>query len=395
MFKIIMLNYIGKLKSKMKQILLLESIAVIVGTIIGAGVLGLPFAFAKAGFLTGLLVLGLISLCMTLTGLFLGEIALRTKDDHQLTGYTEIYLGKSAKHIQGLSLILGMYGALLAYTIGLGNILATALGGTALIWSIVIYFPLTALAFKGVAVLQRAELFITSFIILSLTLLILISSGEINVVNLQNFSANRLLLPYGAILFACSGLMAIPEAKEVLQEKNELRLLKRSIIMGNMVPAVIYLIFAMVVVGVTGLATTEIATIGLSQRIGSMALILGSVFAFFAMTSGFLALGTALTEVCEYDYKLSKIETLLIAFAPPLILFLLGIRDFFSVISLAGAFSVGISGILTVFVFWQAKKKGQRKAEYSLAPALAIPASVLVIMVFALGLIYTFTSIIQ
>jgi tyrosine-specific transport protein len=373
----------------MKQILLIESVTVIIGTIIGAGVLGLPFAFARAGFFTGLLILIIISFCMTMAGLFWGEIALRTKEVHQLSGYAEAYLGKAAKHAQGLSLLLGMYGALLAYTIGLGNILNVAFGGSELIWSLAIYILLSSLAFKGISVLQRAELFISLFIIVSITALIVLASSSAELANLNTFSLSNLLLPYGAILFACSGMMAIPEAREVLAEAKQEKLLKRSIIIGNLIPALFYLLFVMAVIGVTGTATTEIATIGLSATIGPVALVLGSIFAFSAMSSGFLALGTALTEVCEYDYKLNKFESALISFAPPLLLFLFGIRDFFAVISIAGAVSVGLSGILGVLVYWQAKKKGQRKPEFSLPNYLTVPASALIVVVFTVGLLYT------
>ena len=34
----------------------LEAVAVLIGIVIGAGVLGIPYVVAKAGFLTGLLV---------------------------------------------------------------------------------------------------------------------------------------------------------------------------------------------------------------------------------------------------------------------------------------------------------------------------------------------------
>lgn len=64
------------------------------GTVIGAGILGLPYVFAKSGFLFGLfwlLVLGIITLY---TFLCLGEISLRTKADHQLPGLAGKYLGK-------------------------------------------------------------------------------------------------------------------------------------------------------------------------------------------------------------------------------------------------------------------------------------------------------------
>ena len=107
----------------MKKMVIIQGSSIIIGTIIGAGILGLPFAFMKAGFLTGLLVLIIISLCVVVLALFLGEVTLRTKKNYQLSGYTGIYLGKNIKNVQAILLLFGMYSALLAYTIGQGAIL--------------------------------------------------------------------------------------------------------------------------------------------------------------------------------------------------------------------------------------------------------------------------------
>jgi len=57
------------------------------GTIIGAGILGLPYVFAKAGFVIGLFWLIFLGLTLIFVKLCLGEIILRTKQTHQLPGY--------------------------------------------------------------------------------------------------------------------------------------------------------------------------------------------------------------------------------------------------------------------------------------------------------------------
>ena len=86
---------------------LIAAIATLVGTIIGAGILGIPFVVSKAGFLTALPLIVLIGLIFVVVNLCLGEITLRTKGVHQLTGYMEKYLGKSGKFLMMLSMIFG------------------------------------------------------------------------------------------------------------------------------------------------------------------------------------------------------------------------------------------------------------------------------------------------
>ena len=49
----------------------LEAVCIIIGTVIGAGVLGIPYVIAKAGFLIGLIQLVIIGLLVLFMNLFL------------------------------------------------------------------------------------------------------------------------------------------------------------------------------------------------------------------------------------------------------------------------------------------------------------------------------------
>ncbi len=61
-----------------KQLPMLQAISTMVGTIIGAGILGVPFVFARAGFWTGVVMLAIITFAMISMKLIFGEITLRT-----------------------------------------------------------------------------------------------------------------------------------------------------------------------------------------------------------------------------------------------------------------------------------------------------------------------------
>jgi len=373
----------------MKKMLLIQGSSMIIGTIIGAGILGLPFAFMKAGFLTGLTVLIIISLCIIVLALFLGEVALRTKDNHQLSGYAGIYLGKTFRNIQAVLLLFGMYSALLAYTIGQGEILANLFGGSKVIWSIGAYIVLSWLVVKGLALIKRIEFIVGLLILGFIFILAVLASPHININYWQGFSFAKFFIPYGAILFACSGLVAIPEAKEIISADKGEKLFRSVILIGNIIPVIIYISFAAIVIAVTGPKTTEIATIGLTSVIGPAALLIGSFFSIVAMSSSFMALGTAIKEIFQYDYKIKPVLAIFLTLIVPIIMFLLGFRDFFGVVSLAGALSVGLTGLITIIVFWRARKKGQRKPEYTIPAWLAAPASVIIAAMLILGLIYT------
>ncbi|MCX6793080.1 MAG: hypothetical protein NTY12_03560 [Candidatus Falkowbacteria bacterium] len=373
----------------MKKTVFTQSASIIIGTIIGAGILGLPFAFMKAGFLTGLMVLLIISSCVIILALFLGEITLRTNGKHQVSGYVGVYLGKHLKNIQAILLLFGMYGALLAYTIGQGQILSNLFGGSKVLWSIIAYIFLSILVVKGLALIKRIE-FIIGLLILGFIFVIgVLSTPHINIDYWHGFSLAKFFIPYGAILFACSGLVAIPEAKEIISASKGQAHLRSAILVGYLIPILIYISFTAIIIAVTGPGTTEIATIGLTSVIGPAALLIGSLFSIVAMSSGFMALGNAIKEIYQYDYKLKPILSITLTLAVPILMFLLGLRDFFGVVSLAGALSVGLTGLIVIIVFWRARKNGKRKPEYTVPSWLAIPASIIISIMLIIGLIYT------
>lgn len=374
----------------MKSILKFEAVAIVVGTVIGAGVLGLPYVFAQSNFFTALTVLVVVTLAMLMLLLFLGEIALRTPTRHQLTGYVEIYLGKLAKHFLAVVSVLSLYGSLLAYTIGQGEVLAAIFGGSTTLWSIVFYVVFSALVIMGLKTVKSWELILTLAIFAVVVLIGWISAPEIHVPNINGFSFDNIFVVYGVILFACSGIAAVGEVRDMLFGGGREKLMKKTIIWGAILPSIIYVIFSFLVVGVTGAETTPVATVGLGQALGPKMVLVGNIFAFVAMASSFLALGIALREIFTYDYSVSPRTSSILVVAVPIIVFLLGVRGFIEVLSFVGAIGTGLAGILMLFVYWVARTKGKRKPEYKIPGIWAFPASVALIVLFSAGILYVF-----
>src|SRR3989338_6323757 len=85
------------------------SVSTLIGTVIGIGIFGVPFVFAKSGFLTGVLFLIILTAITLIIHLAFGEIILRTNGNHQITGYAEAYLGSKWKNIVLFSFVMGIY----------------------------------------------------------------------------------------------------------------------------------------------------------------------------------------------------------------------------------------------------------------------------------------------
>jgi amino acid permease len=307
----------------------------------------------------------------------------------------EKYLGKPGKYFMILSMTVGIYGALTAYILGEGEIFNTIIGGNPWIYSFAFFLIASAILYHGIKATGRSELAITALMVITIFLIGAFAYDKINPAYLTGMHLKNFFLPYGVILFAFVGTAAIPELRtELAKDKHKL---KKAIIIGSVIPVVLYFIFALIVLGIVGL--NNFNTLGPNERIATVALsvfsephlaFVANIFAAFAMLTSFLGLGLALKEMYVYDCNFNKHLAFLLTVVPPLFIALLGLTSFIAVIAFAGAVAGGIDGILIMLAYWKAKKKGDRKPEYRLKISRTLTA--LLILMFSFGIIYQLWS---
>lgn len=368
---------------------LLGAVGTLVGLTIGAGVLAIPYVIAQAGFFTGIFVIISLGLVMLLMNLYLGEITLRTKGTHQLPGYVEKYLGKPAKTLMTISLVITVYGALAGYMLGEGQAWSAVLGTPAIYPMLIFFLCMSIIIYRGLNLIKPVELCLNCVVLALLCMILLLSLHAIDLTNYTGFDATKLLLPYGVILFAFAGAAAIPDLKVEL-EKNK-KILKKAIIIGSLIPLFLYLLFASVVIGVTGKESTELATIGLGNLIGTHMILLGNLFAACSMATSFLLLALALLWIYHFDYKMKKNLAWVLTLSIPLLLVLSGFLDFVQILAITGSLAGGIEGILIILTHRAAQKAGERKPEYSIKNNIFL--SFLLIALYILGAVYMLQSL--
>ena len=347
-----------------KKLLFWESVAIMVGTVIGAGILGIPYVAAKAGFWTGIVNIILLGLVSMFLYLYLGEITLRTNGLHQLTGYAKIYLGNKGKILMMFAMMFGIYGALIAYTIGVGQTLSAIFSGYPIVYSIVFFIIASLIIYLGLKQVAKSELYLLPFIISTILVMSILLIKDVNMINFTAFNFSNIFVPYGVILFAFLGATAIPEMN--MELKKNKRYLKKAIIVGMIIPIIIYLSFTILIVGVSGSSTTEVATIGLGEIVGKHMVIIGNIFAMITMATSFLALGLALKQMYYYDYRLNKNISWVLTCLVPFVVVLTNITTFIKALDIAGVLSGGTTGILIVLMAFKAKKVGKRVPEYKI-----------------------------
>jgi len=375
--------------SQFKDKQFLHASAVLIGTMVGVGVFGIPFAFAKAGFWIGFLFLIGIGLVTLFINFIYGEIILRTHQSHQMVGYTQFYLGNLWKRVIFFSFLLTTYAALLAYIIIAGEFLPNVLSSVFYLsssnFSLWFFVVASLLVLFGIRTVAWAELILSALFFVVIALIFGFGIFDINFSNYSAVNFEFWFFPYGVLLFAFGGLPAIPIQRQILNDREGD--FKKAIITAMVFVGVLYLVFGFTVLGISGEATSPDAISGLIESLGGRIVFLGSLFGVLAVSTSYIMLGTALLQIFTLDYGLNrKLSWLLVVF-PPFALFLGGLRNFIDVISLAGAVGIGLEAFVLVFMYMKAKSHGDRIPEYS----MKVPAWTLYLLalVFAGGIAHT------
>tara|TARA_Y100000034_G_scaffold91794_1_gene110783 strand:+ start:4873 stop:5985 length:1113 start_codon:yes stop_codon:yes gene_type:complete len=350
------------------------------GTIIGAGILGLPYVFSKSGFFIGIFWLILLGLIMLFVNLCLGEVALKTKKIHQLPGYAKKYLGNFGEVLMFFAVIFGIYSALLAYLIGEGQSLSKLFFGTldySIYFAFVFWIFMTLLLREGLKELKKVELYGVTIIMGIIIVMFLWFIPEVSFNNLNYYDFSNAFFPFGVVLFALLGFTSIPELRQEI--KGEEKLFKKTIILGTLIPVVLYFIFTLIFVGVLGKSVEQVATISF----GGFITILG----IFTMLTSYFVLSFSLKDIFIYDLKKKKLSFIFVSLVPLLLYFAVtffNFADFAKILSIGGVVSGGLTGVLILLMNVKAKKTGNRKSEFS------VPINWFVIgilsLIFALGI---------
>jgi len=354
------------------------------GTIIGAGILGLPYVFAQSGFLIGLFWLVCLGAIMIFVNLCLGEITLRTHGKHQLSGYAEKYLGKTAKGIMFFALIFGIYSALLAYLVGEGESLSQLFSGNIhpLVFGFGFWIIMTLLLREGLRGLKQIETWGVIAIILIIIGIFIYFSSQINLSNLSAINLSHFSAPFGIVMFALLGFTSIPELRKEIY-KDE-KFFKKAIIFGSLIPIILYILFSMIFVGVLGNSVEEVSTLSF----GPLIIILG----IFTMMTSYFVLSYSLRDTFKYDVKASKTLNFVLTSLVPLIIYFFVTRyhllGFVRILGIGGVISGGLTGVLILLITMRAKKVGRRKPEIKMP--LNWPLLIVLSLIFVAGVFLEF-----
>ncbi len=369
-----------------RQISLWEGVALIVSSTVGAGVLGIPYAVAQAGVLIGLVYIVSIGILIIGLNLLLGEVATQTKQELQLAGLARKYIGRWGEWAMTIVFYSSILGALLVYLIGEGKVLSQLVGGAAFWWSIGFFVIATFLIAIGVRTIKRIELFLMLGVLIVVLFIAGWSAPHVRGDYLAYTNVADLLFPYGVVLFSFFGLNAIPEVHAILVDQSNT--FKKAIVISGVITIIVYAAFALAVVGVTGVHTTQVATLGLGNAIGPIMILFGNIFAVLAMGTSYLIVGLSFRDSLHWDFHIPRWIATTIMSIIPLVLFLFGVRSFINTLDVVGGVFISIAMLLTIWIYWSAQNRGDvPKGKFHLHHTLIL--AMVLVLALSFGAVYS------
>lgn len=356
------------------------AIGTIVGTIVGAGILALPYAISQAGFIIGVALILLIGLASILITMYTGELSFKLKKIHQLP-----VLISRLKHPKVRATVLALQilildGAILAYLIAMGASLQGILGIP--YWlSVLLVFALAApIVYKGYMAVEEAESTLSAikiFLILLVSIVVILS---LKIGNLTTINTGNILEPFGVILFALMAFTVVPEIREELDNKP--RDFNKAIIIGTTIAMAVYIFFSAAFIGAFGPGVAAIATNSLGS--GSYS-ILFYILTIFLVITPYIALSLVIIDSLNFDFSVKRNYSFWITVLIPLALALIGF-NFAHVLEVIGGILLPILSLMILISVYDERK---RFTKISYKVPGGTPLLVFTAMIMLAGFIYT------
>ena len=346
----------------------------VAGSCIGAGMLGLPVITASAGYVPTFFTFIICWLFMTVTGLMLLEVNLWFKEDVSIVSMAGETLGKVGKILGWVLFVFLFYSLLVAFIAASGQLIQDFteeifniytpewVGSLALL---IIFFVLIYLGTKMVDHFNR---YLMLALIVTYLVMVVVGLPHVNMqyLSYSDFSKAGIAIPTMIISFGFHNL--IPSLTTYL--KHDKRALRLAIIIGSLIPLVIYMVFEAIILGLVpvegglkeALLNQDMATRALRKTIGSSWIVdLAEYFSFFAIVTTLLTVSLSFVDFLADGLKMKKegvkkVILCLLTIVPPFIFALIYPKVFLVALSYAGAFgAVLLFGVLPALMLWSGR----------------------------------------
>ncbi|MEH2076853.1 MAG: aromatic amino acid transport family protein [Nostoc sp.] len=386
----------------------LGSTALIAGTTVGAGILALPAVTLPSGIVpstSGLIAVWLYAL---VSGLLVADVTLNTmrtegRASIGFMGVVEKILGKLGARLTGGAYLFMHYALLVAYITEGGEILAYAaakIGGLQILPTWVGTTTFTLL-FGGIMYLGR-EKFIeklnsafVGIVIVSFLGLLFLASRHIQSAQLlfQNWSALGSAISVMSVALFFQNVVPLV----VTQLEGDARKIRQSILMGSVIPLIMFLAWNAVILGsvtpdmlhgtADGRTVLDPLQILRAGGAGEWLGVLVSIFSEFAIATSFIGFVYGLLDLFKDIFSItqgkfsSRLPLYSLVLFPPMTLGTLNPSIFFTALDYTGTFSISVlGGIIPALMSWKQRQE-QEKSDSTNQPLVPGGKVTLIVMI--------------
>jgi len=326
----------------------LEGLAILVGTLVGAGVLGLPYAASKVGLIPAIGILFGAMLLMLFTAFIVLKVSAEM-GGAQMSTIAHRALGKSGGWIMYISIMITGFGAFLAYIAGMGNIFTTLFGVNEIVGAIIFWILASSVIYLGLEASGKTEL-IMGFVLIALFIgvtVMLLPHARLENALYADFGGVFSMV--GVVIFAFGFHTVIPDVYRGIGSYEKT---KKVLVLAFLIPTIIYAVFMVIFLMTFGKNTPQVATQGLEDIYNGMGKIVGNSLPLIAITTSYIGLGLAQQSNCKEFLRLKKPAAWVLTVVPPIIIYLAGVRNFADVLSFTGNTGDMIAFIILPILIW-------------------------------------------
>ncbi len=345
-----------------------------VGTMIGVGMLALPYAVAQVGFALGIAAILLVGVVNAVLLELYADLVLARGGKARFIHVVGRELGVFGTWVASASCIGSMYGALLAYCLFGGQFLRVVtfsfMPMTPFL-AMIAFFVLGSVATVGGSLrVARIQRFLLPTFLSLLAILSAFAVPSIHWSNFSGYAPEHFGTALGIMVFAFFGISAVPEARDFLgRASSTLPMVVRKAVA---IVAVVYAVFVTAVLGVTGTSTTENAIEGLKNALGHNMYLLANVIALFIVLSVFMNLATALTNTYLYDLRLRFVPSWVFTMSVPFLLILFGATSMITVLNISGGILASIVAISLIIAYERARMSAELSKQSLRIPQIVV-----------------------
>ena len=351
------------------------AVGILAGTIIGAGVFSLPYIFSKVGVVAGVLMLISFACLYGVIHARYGGVLHAFRDGGNPGQFAHFakraFSPRAARFASGivvaeLVLTLTAYIVLSAGFAGLLGVPRTV--AWAVFWAIG-----SAAFFLKTRALGVLEIFGTVGVFLICALIGFSTDGATLPLSPREIPGAAAIFSYiGAMIFSFSGRPAIPHVGALF---GRVRIPRRIIFWGMLIPLAFYLIFPVSVLRLTDTPAPD--TVSGVLALSPVVAVLVGVLGLITLFTSYIVIGDNLFEILKGDVFRAPFPAALVAVVLPMVLVFLGLQSFLAVIGMIGG----------VFLSLEAMFVNRMWEKASGAPPY-MPLSIAVYVIFGSTLLY-------